>query len=181
MQLPEDFWEFRFIDILILISGIIGAIIAVILTYYLYKALDKYKDNKKVKSLFLRMVDVFGAFLYRGTNKKKFMNAELPYLREQGEDLIKIGVIIGNKNDKRIKGSINGQSVDLKIKDDMPLIYILDKYLIGGAAIQNLITHENIEINFDNVNTILEEMRSFAKKYYRISLNKKDTELKLET
>ena len=179
MLLQDNFWEFRFIDILTMTSGIIGALIAVILTYYLYKTLDKYKEKERIKALFLRMKDVFGAFLYRGTSKKKFMNAELPYLRDQGNDLIKIGVIIGSKNSKKIRGSIDGKLINLRIKDELPLIYLLDQYLIGGEEIQNLIAPEKFDINIDNINSILEEMRTFAKKYYSINLKKKHTKLEL--
>ncbi len=43
MLLQQEFWEIRFIDILNFFSGIIGTIIAVIFTYFLYKKLDKVK------------------------------------------------------------------------------------------------------------------------------------------
>ncbi len=177
MLLQQEFWELRFIDILNLFSGIIGTVIAVIFTYFLYKKLDKIKEKNRVRALILRFRDILESLMVTDQDKKRFINAELPYLKHQGDDLIKIGVIVDDKDERRIEGNIRDNNVDLKVKSTIPILWILDKYLIAGAEIQNLITKQNLEKNKENANSILKEMKDFAKEYYGIKLSVKDSTL----
>jgi len=177
MLLQQEFWEIKFIDILNFFTGIIGAVIAVIFTYFLYKKLDKIKEKNRVRALFLRIRDILESLMVTDQERKRFFNAELPYLRHQGDELIKVGVIVDNIDERRIKGNIRDNNIDLKVKSTIPILWILDKYLIAGAEIQNLITKQNIEKNKENANSILKEMRDFAKEYHGIKLNDKDSTL----
>ena len=177
MLLQQEFWEIRFTDILNFFSGIIGTVIAVIFTYFLYKKLDKIKEKKRVRALFLRIRDIFESLVVTDQEKKRVISAILPYLRHQGDDLIKVGVIVDNKDDRRINGKIRDDNVDLKVKNTIPILWILDKYLIGGTEIQNLITNQKLEKNKQNANSILKQMKDFAKEYYGIKLSVKDSTL----
>lgn len=173
MMIQQGFWEFRFIDILNLFSGIIGTIIAVVFTYYLYKSLEKYKEKRRVKALFLRMKDIFEHLATSDQEKTRMISGDLPYLRYQREDLFKIGVIIDKVDERRIKGQFKNNNINLDIGITRPIIWILDRYLFAGAELQNLLTNQKIDKTKENANIILKEMSDFAKEYYGIKLNDK--------
>lgn len=173
MIIQQGFWEFRFIDILNLFSGIIGTIIAVVFTYYLYKRLERYKEKRRVEALFLRMRDFFEHLATSNQEKTRMISGDLPYLRYQREDLFKIGIIIDNVDERCIKGKFKDNNINLNIEITRPIIWILDKYLFAGAELQNLITKQKIEKSKENANLILKEMSDYAKEYYGLKINNK--------
>ena len=117
------------------------------------------------------MKDIFASLIDGVEKKDKFIDATLPYLREQVQDLMKIGVVIDKGHN--INGKIKNDNIKLSIKNDIPTIIILDKYMIAGAKITDLITHKEIKTNINNINSILKEMQTFTKRYCNINIKKK--------
>ena len=63
--------------------------------------------------------------------------------------------------------------VDLKTELKIPTLYIVDKYIMGGATIQ--VVGKKFDINQENINRKLDEMRKYSKKYYGYKFKNKDT------
>lgn len=179
MIISEHFWEVRFVDFIPLII----AIVSPILIYWIYKKLDKYKEKAKLKAIFIRIKRMLENYLPEKKERKErdFFEAHLPFLRTQGEHLIKIGITIGHTSDRDIKGKIVSSkstskeifNIDIKSKSRIPTLYIVDKYILGGVTIQ--VIGKKFEINQDNINIILKEMRQYSKKYYGFKFKEKDT------
>ncbi len=179
MIFSENFWDVRLVDFFPLIT----AIISPILIYWIYKKLDKSKEKARLKALFIRIRRMLENFLPDKRDKvdKPFFEAHLPFLSTQKKHLIKIGVVMGHTTDEKIKGYIVSKStsretrleVDLKTELKIPTIYIVDKYIVGGATIQVL--GKKFDINQENINKILNEMRKYSKKYYGFKFKNKDT------
>jgi len=179
MIFSENFWDVRLVDLFPLTT----AIISPILIYWIYKKLDKSKEKTRLKALFIRIRRMLENFLpdRRDRLDKPFFEAHLPFLSTQRKHLIKIGVVMGHTTDEKIKGNIVPKSttretkfeVDLKTELKIPTIYIVDKYIMGGATIQ--VIGKKFDINQENINKILNEMRIYSKKYYGYKFKNKDT------
>lgn len=179
MIFSENFWDVRLVDFFPLIT----AIISPILIYWIYRKLDNSREKARLKALFIRIRRILENFLpdKKDSVDKPFFEAHFPFLATQKEKLIKIGVIMGHTTDEKIKGNVVPKTtgretrfkVDLKTKLIIPTLYIVDKYIMGGATIQ--VVGKKFDINQENINKILNEMRKYSKKYYGYKFKDKDT------
>ena len=179
MIFSENFWDVRLVDFFPLIT----AIISPILIYWIYKKLDNSKEKARLKALFIRIRRMLENYLpdKKDSVNKPFFEAHLPFLATQKEHLIKIGVIMGHTTDEKIKGNIVSKTtsrepkfeVDLKTELKIPTLYIVDKYIMGGVTIQ--VVGKKFDINQENINKILDEMRKYSKKYYGYKFKNKNT------
>ncbi len=141
----QDFWGLSIWDIIVFSVSIILFIAS---KYY-----DKYKEKKQVKFLFLRIKKLFESTLNKDSKEK--ILAELPYLRTEIKNLIKIGVIpLIRESTKRT------------------VLHIVDKYIFTGVELI-LMNNQRVEINKENMERILQEMINSANKDFKIKLRKK--------
>lgn len=141
----QDFWTISFWDIVIISVSIILFIAS---KYY-----DKYREKKHVKFLFLRIKKLFKILLKEDT-EEKFL-ADLPYLKTEIKNLIKIGVI------PRIREST-----------ERTVLYIVDKYIFTGVELI-LMNNQRLQINKENFEMILQEMINSANNDFKIKLSEK--------
>jgi len=141
----QDFWTISFWDIVILSVSIILFIAS---KYY-----DKYREKKHVKFLFLRIKKLFKTVLKKDT-EEKFL-ADLPFLKTELKNLIKIGVI------PRI-----GESTQRTV------LNIVDKYIFTGIELI-LMDNQRLQISKENFEMILHAMINFANINFKIKLSEK--------
>lgn len=140
----QDIWSLSIWDIVVLSVSIILFIVS---KYY-----EKYKEIKQVKFLFRRIKKLFETTLNKDT-EEKFL-ADLPYLKTEIKNLIKIGVI------PRIREST-----------ERTVLYIVDKYIFTGVELI-LMNNQRLQINKENFEMVLQEMINSASKDFKIKLSK---------
>ena len=106
----QDFWNISLWDIVVLSVSIILFIVS---KYY-----DKYREKKHIKFLFIRIKKLFKSVLKKDSEVQ--LLADLPFLRTELKNLIKIGVIP--------RASENRQRT---------VLLIVDKYIFTGIELKN--------------------------------------------